>query len=229
MLSGPIFIGSPPIEVRIKRNPRAKRFTLRLSRTDGKATLTLPTRASIREAEGFATRQEGWLRAQISKLPDRAVLLDGGRLPFRGEHLEITATTGRSIRVEGDKIFVGGKHSGARLQAFIKTEARNALVPAVEKYAARLNQPFKRITLRDTRSRWGSCSAEGNLMFSWRLVMAPPIVLEYVAAHEVAHLVEMNHATAFWDVVETLMPDYQNHRNWLREHGAKLHAVNFIA
>jgi predicted metal-dependent hydrolase len=226
-LSGPIFIGSPPIEVRIKRNARAKRFTLRLSRTDGKATLTLPTRASLREAEGFATRQEGWLRAQISKLPERADLVDGGRLMFRGESLEIAATTSRSIRVEGDKILVGGKHSGARLQAFVKTEARNALYPAVEKYAAQINHPFNRITLRDTRSRWGSCSAEGNLMFSWRLVMAPPIVLDYVAAHEVAHLAEMNHSTAFWDVVHTLMPDYQNHRNWLREHGAKLHAVKF--
>ena len=213
--------------MRIKRNPRAKRFTLRLSRTDGKATLTLPTRASISEAEGFALRQEGWLRAQISKLPDRAVLLDGGSLPFRGVDLKIAATTGRSIRVEGNKILVGGKHSGARLQAFVKTEARNTLYPAVEKYAAQLGRPFNRITLRDTRSRWGSCSAEGNLMFSWRLVMAPPVVLDYVAAHEVAHLAEMNHSSAFWDVVGTLMPDYQNHRNWLREHGAKLHAVNF--
>jgi len=226
-LSGPIFIGSPPIEVRIKRNPRAKRFTLRLSRTDGKATLTLPTRASIREAEGFAERQEGWLRAQISKLPETSVLLDGGCLPFRGVDLEIASTTGRSIRMEGDKILVGGKHSGARLQAFVKTEARNALYPAVEKYAAKINRPFNRISLRDTRSRWGSCSAEGNLMFSWRLIMAPPIVLDYVAAHEVAHLAEMNHSAAFWDVVKTLMPDYQNHRNWLREHGAKLHAVKF--
>ena len=226
-MSGPIFIGSPPIEVRIKRNARAKRFTLRLSRTDGKATLTLPTRASLREAEGFATRQEGWLRTQLSKLPERADLVDGGSLMFRGESLEIAATTGRSIRVEGDKVLVGGKHSGARLQAFVKTEARNALYPAVEKYAAQINRPFNRITLRDTRSRWGSCSAEGNLMFSWRLVMAPPVVLDYVAAHEVAHLAEMNHSPAFWDVVETLMPDYQNHRNWLRAHGAKLHAVKF--
>ena len=228
-MNGPLFIGSPPIEVRLKRNSRAKRLTLRLSRTDGNATLTMPARASLREAEGFAQRQEGWLRAQISKLPERTELLDGGRLPFRGVDLEIAATTGRSIRVEGNKILVGGRHSGARLQAFVKTEARNALVPAVEKYTTRINRPFKRITLRDTRSRWGSCSAEGNLMFSWRLVMAPPVVLDYVAAHEVAHLVEMNHSSAFWDVVRQLMPDYQNHRNWLREHGSKLHAVNFIS
>ncbi|MEO1919162.1 MAG: SprT family zinc-dependent metalloprotease [Paracoccaceae bacterium] len=228
-MRGPIFIGSPPIEIRLKRNTRAKRLTLRLSRTDGQATLTLPTRASIRQAQNFAARQEVWLRVQIARLPECSGLVAGGTLPFRGVDLEIVATSGRSIRADGSKILVGGKHSGARLQAFIKTEARSALVPAVEKYAAKINRPFKRITLRDTRSRWGSCSAEGNLMFSWRLVMAPPIVLEYVAAHEVAHLVEMNHSPAFWDVVETLMPEFQKHRNWLRENGAKLHAVKFIS
>lgn len=228
-MSDQILIGSPPIEVHLKRNPRAKRFTLRLSRTDGKATLTLPNRASIKEATGFATGQEGWLRAQISKLPERTTLIDGGRLPFHGVDLEVVTTTGKSIRLDGDRIYVGGKNSGARLQAFVKTEARNAIVPSVEKYAALIKLPFNRITLRDTRSRWGSCSADGNLMFSWRLVMAPPVVLEYVVAHEVAHLAEMNHSSAFWNVVGTLMPDYQNHRHWLREHGAKLHAVNFLS
>lgn len=226
---GSVFIGTPPIEVRLKRNTRAKRLTLRLSRTDGTATLTLPTRALIREAEAFARKQEGWLRAQIAKLPTSEPLIHGASLPFRGRDLQIATTTGKSVRVENDMILVGGPHSGARLKAFIKTEARNALVPAVEKYAAMIDRPVKRVTLRDTRSRWGSCSAEGNLMFSWRLVMAPPVVLEYVAAHEVAHLVEMNHSQDFWDVVHSLMPDYQNHRNWLKTHGAKLHVINFLA
>lgn len=201
-MSDPIFIGSPPIEVRLKRNPRAKRFTLRLSRTDGKATLTLPNRASIKEATGFATQQEGWLRAQISKLPETTSLVDGGYVPFRGADLEIVTTASKSVHVEDNKIYVGAKNSGARLQAFIKTEARNALVPSVEKYARQIDRPFNRVTLRDTRSRWGSCSADGNLMFSWRLIMAPPEVLEYVAAHEVAHLAEMNHSPAFWNVVK---------------------------
>ncbi len=226
-MAGPVFIGTPPIEVRFKRNPRAKRLTLRLSRTDGKATLTMPARAPLREAEAFARKQEGWLRAQLSKLPDVTPLIHGGTIPYQGRELEIEAAAGKSVRIENDRILVGGPHAGARLQAFIKTQARNALVPAVEKYAARIERPFNRITLRDTRSRWGSCSAEGNLMFSWRLVMAPPVVLEYVAAHEVAHLVEMNHSQDFWDVVHFLMPEYQNHRNWLRQNGAKLHVIKF--
>ena len=227
-MAGSVFIGNPPIEVRLKRNARAKRLTLRLSRTDGNATLTMPTRAPLREAEAFAHKQEGWLRAQLSKIPDTEPLIHGGRLPFQGRELEIATTAGRSVRVENDTIQVGGPHAGARLKAFIKTEARNALVPAVEKYAARIDRPFNRITLRDTRSRWGSCTANGNLMFSWRLIMAPPVVLDYVAAHEVAHLAEMNHSQDFWDVVQFLMPDYENHRKWLRSHGAKLHVINFL-
>lgn len=228
-MAGSIFIGTPPIEVRLKRNARAKRLTLRLSRTDGTATLTLPTRAPIREAEAFARKQESWLRAQLTKLPTPEPLIDGGRIPFHGRELEIVTVAGKSVRIEDNRILVGGPHSGARLKAFVKTEARNALIPAVEKYASLLDKPFNRVTLRDTRSRWGSCSAEGNLMFSWRLVMAPPVVLQYVAAHEVAHLVEMNHSQAFWDVVYSLMPDYQNHRNWLKDHGAKLHVINFLS
>lgn len=226
-MAGSVFIGTPAIEVRLKRNARAKRLTLRLSRTDGMATLTLPTRTPLRQAEAFARKQEGWLRDQIAKLPERAPLVSGARILFRGDEIEMVATGGKSIRMEGGRILVGGAHSGARLRAFLKTEARNALLPAVEKYATQINKPFKRITLRDTRSRWGSCSSEGNLMFSWRLIMAPPAVLEYVAAHEVAHLAEMNHSPDFWAIVADMMPEYGNHRDWLRNNGAKLHSFDF--
>lgn len=228
-MSGTVLIGNPPIEVRLKRNARAKRLTLRLSRTDGKATLTLPTRAPLREAKAFAQRQEEWLRNQLSKLPETTPLIDGAFVPFQGENLRVSISGTKSVYIEGNAIYVGAQNSGVRLQAFMKTHARNLLVPAVDKYASNVGRPFNRVTLRDTRSRWGSCSAEGNLMFSWRLVMAPPEVLDYVAAHEVAHLVEMNHSPAFWELVGNLMPDYQNHRNWLREHGAKLHAISFTS
>lgn len=224
-----IFIGAPVIEIRLKRNARAKRLTLRLSGQSGRATLTVPLRTSDRQAARFAQKQEGWLRQQMAKLPERRVMEIGSTLLFRGEEVEVTATTGKLVHLDGGKLMVNPKHSGAKLQAFLKTEARSTLLPAVEKYAARINKPFNRFTLRDTRSRWGSCSVEGNLMFSWRLIMAPPVVLDYVAAHEVSHLAEMNHSSAFWDVVAGLMPDYQNHRHWLRDNGAKLHMVDFTA
>lgn len=110
---------------------------------------------------------------------------------------------------------------------FLKTQARARLVAASDMYAARLGQPYRRITLRDTRSRWGSCSSQGALMYSWRLILAPPRVLHYVAAHEVAHLSEMNHSPAFWAVVAQLFGPCDAERRWLRQEGAALHRIRF--
>jgi predicted metal-dependent hydrolase len=117
--------------------------------------------------------------------------------------------------------------TGPRVQAYLRAQARDRLAQACNHYATLLGRPYRRLTLRDTRSRWGSCSTQGDLMFSWRLIMAPPAVLDYVAAHEVAHLAEMNHSPAFWAVVARLCPDYAAHRHWLRDHGDTLHRVRF--
>jgi predicted metal-dependent hydrolase len=105
--------------------------------------------------------------------------------------------------------------------------ARDRLVAASEHYADLLGRPFGKVSLRDTRSRWGSCTSEGNLMYSWRLILAPVDVLNYVAAHEVSHLAEMNHSQAFWSEVERLMPGYAAPRKWLKQHGAELHRFQF--
>jgi predicted metal-dependent hydrolase len=117
--------------------------------------------------------------------------------------------------------------AGPRLRAWLKTAARRRLSAACDHYAARLGRPYTRLTLRDTRSRWGSCSAQGGLNFSWRLFMAPPDVLDYVAAHEVAHLAQMNHSPAFWAEVSRLFGPHETQRRWLRAEGAALHAVDF--
>ncbi len=111
--------------------------------------------------------------------------------------------------------------------AFLKLRARDRLAAACDGFAASLGTHYRAIALRDTRSRWGSCTSEGNLMYSWRLVMAPPDVLDYVAAHEVAHRLEMNHSDRFWAHVERVCPDHKSHRRWLREEGTKLHAWRF--
>ncbi len=118
---------------------------------------------------------------------------------------------------------------GVRAAAFLREAARQRCLAATEVHAARLGQPFGRITLRDTRGRWGSCTAAGDLMFSWRLILAPDAVLDYVAAHEVAHLAEMNHSPRFWAAVARLCPDYAAQRDWLRQHGASLMAYDFGA
>jgi predicted metal-dependent hydrolase len=114
-----------------------------------------------------------------------------------------------------------------QVESFLKVRARDRLAAACDGHALRLGRAYHSLSLRDTRSRWGSCSAAGRLMFSWRLILCPPEVLDYVAAHEVAHLAEMNHSEAFWRVVARLCPDYGQRRSWLRRHGQALHAYDF--
>ena len=154
----------------------------------------------------------------------------GSDIPVEGQMLRIAPGDGRRVLPDGDALLVPGPADGvaARLLAFLKTLARDRLATASDRYAAMIDRPYSRLTLRDTRSRWGSCTTAGGLMYSWRLIMAPPEVLDYVAAHEVAHLQEMNHSPAFWGLVEqTLMPDYRDPRRWLREEGGALHRYRF--
>jgi len=120
-----------------------------------------------------------------------------------------------------------GGLTGPRVAAFLKTRARDRLVPMAGKYAAALGRQVAAVSLRDTRSRWGSCTAQGRLMFCWRLAMAPPEVQDYVVAHEAAHLVHMDHSRAYWASVAQVMPGYSAHRAWLRGHGATLHSYRF--
>ena len=143
--------------------------------------------------------------------------------------LTLVSGMGRAARIEDDSLVLPGDpgRAGVRAVAYLKVLARDRLVAACDHHAGRLGHGFTKVSLRDTRSRWGSCTSDGGLMFSWRLIMAPPAVLDYVAAHEVAHLAQMNHSQAFWVVVDRLCPGYSAHRAWLREQGQSLHGYRF--
>jgi predicted metal-dependent hydrolase len=221
--------GEPPVEITLRRTARARRFSLRVSQLDGRVTLSMPARAREAEALAFAHDKAAWIRQMLAGTPQRQTVAPGQTVLFEGRQLMVAFAKVRAVRVESDHLLVPGDitRAGARVQAFMKLAARQRLQSASEYYSAKLNRRFRRITLRDTRSRWGSCTADGNLMYSWRLIMAPPAVLDYVAAHEVAHLAEMNHSPAFWATVARLMPDFKAHRHWLRSHGAALHKVDF--
>jgi len=224
-------IGTPPVEVILRPSDRARRFSLRVSRADGKVTLSLPRWAADAEAMRFARSQEAWIRAALAARPDASTIDIGASVLLEGREISVVAGPVRSVRLTETGLVVPQDKGqvGARVEAFLKLAARQRLQAACETHAATLGRVFKRITLRDTRSRWGSCSADGSLMFSWRLIMAPVPVLDYVAAHEVAHLAEMNHSAAFWAEVARLVPDYAPHRQWLRQHGARLQAYRFAA
>ena len=150
-------------------------------------------------------------------------------MPVEGRLARVLAVPGRRGALAGDIIEVPEHASapGTYVEGLLKAHARDRLAQATERYARQVDRPFSRITLRDTRSRWGSCSAAGSLMYSWRLIMAPPDVLDYVAAHEVAHLREMNHSARFWGLVKKVCPEYNRHRDWLRSEGAGLHRYRF--
>lgn len=226
-----ILPGSPPVEVHLKRSSRARRFSLRVSRLDGKVTLSMPLRAREGEALAFLKGNEDWLRQTLQAMPAAALrpVGHGAVIPVEGADLILTPATGRGVRVEGDRLLVPGDPAtaGPRVAAWLKVLARDRLATASTRYAGLVGRRYSSLAIRDTRSRWGSCSPDGRLMYSWRLILAPPPVLDYVAAHEVAHLVELNHSAAYWRVVTGICPDWKRHRDWLKTQGSSLHGFRF--
>ena len=221
--------GEPDVTVVVRRSARARRMSLRVSRLDGRVTLTLPMHASDDSAHDFVAEKAAWIRGHLSTLPRAVPVAPGARLPVEGRIMEVVPGPQTRLSAGNGLIEVRGRadRAGAAVGGLLKALARERLTAASDRHARRLDRPYRRITLRDTRSRWGSCSAEGALMYSWRLILAPPAVLDYVAAHEVAHLAEMNHSPRYWAVVKQLCPDYETHRRWLRRHGEHLHRYRF--
>ncbi len=226
-----ITFGTPPIDVNLRLSTRARRISLRVSGLDGKVSLTVPRYSSLREAQDFLREKEGWIRRHLDERPEIELAGVGAQIPVEGEAREVIEYGGKRVLLHPGALLVpkGAARAPSRVRAFLKTMARDRLADASERFAEPMRLDYKRLTIRDTRSRWGSCTSEGNLMYSWRLIMAPPEVLDYVAAHEVSHLAFMDHSPQFWATVERMMPDYKIHRNWLRENGAALHRFKFEA
>jgi predicted metal-dependent hydrolase len=214
------------VALKVKRNPRARRVILRLDAGDGSAVLTLPPGLSNREALAFLEKNRGWLAARLKRLPETIPFDAGTEIPILGEpHLIVPRPDARrGLWREEGRLFVSGKpeHLARRVTDYLKAEGKKVISGRAQEQAARIGAKVKRVTLRDTRSRWGSCSHEGALSFSWRLILAPEPVLDYVVAHEVAHLLQMNHSPAFWRLVAELHPEHERDRAWLKREGAGL-------
>lgn len=214
-------------------NPRARRVSVRIDPTRREAIATAPSSRQLKQAVRFATERAGWIAHELERLPQGVLLAPGALAPLRGVLHELVYEYGRtSARVEAGEPqprLVAPAPDPAlfepRLLRFLKEEARNDLLAAVARHASVLGVRATRIQVKELRSRWGSCSADGVLSFSWRVVLAPPHVLDYLAAHEVAHLKEMNHSRRFWALVKRCIPDYERGRTWLHTHGCGLHAV----
>lgn len=216
--------------VLLRRNARARRFSLRVSRSDGRVSLSLPVWAPESEALAFLREREAWVRQHLQDAPGVQHATIGAMVPICGVPRAVVEGSGRTARfVDGALQVPSGPREGPRIKALLSAMARERLSSAVSLHCNTICKSPGRMTLRDPRSRWGSCSSNGDLMFSWRLIMAPPEVLDYVAAHEVAHLVEMNHSARFWALCKRLCPATDQHRRWMRANGADLLAWRFEA
>lgn len=218
--------------VRVRRHRRARRYTLRIKAMTREIVLSMPPRGSLKEAATFAQKHGGWIAARLGRLPEAAPFADGTMVPLRGvAHRIVHRRRSRGVvwtetGDEGEALLcVAGDapHINRRVTAFLKREARRDLELASRHYAKMIGVRVQRVTVRDQSSRWGSCSSTGVLSYSWRLILAPPFVLDYLAAHEVAHLIEMNHSLRFWRVLAGLSPDMRQAKSWLDLHGNDLH------
>ena len=225
-------IDGMPVRVGLNWNRRARRYTLRLAGAVREPVLTIPARGSLAEALGFLHRHVGWLKARLTALPVALPLADGALVPLRGEMLRVAHRPGRGIvrvsrEADGALLVVHGDaaHLPRRIADFLKREARHDFEAATARHAKALGVSVKAIRLGDPRSRWGSCSSSGTIAYSWRVVMAPPPILDYLVAHEVAHLREMNHSPRFWTLVRQQCEGMDEAKAWLSRHGAGLHAV----
>jgi predicted metal-dependent hydrolase len=217
------------IAIALRRNAKAKRLTLRMNRSGDGAVLTMPLRASVVEAARFVETSKLWVANQLLKVKPSTIVSDGSVVTFQGEPHKVSAiggTRGLVHLADGENTIVvpgASAHVNRRLEDWLKGNAKLALVAATARYATAMNLRYSKISIRDQKTRWGSCSSSGELSYSWRLVLAPPFVLDYVAAHEVAHLAEMNHGPRFWRLVLTHCARASDAKRWLKAHGHDLH------
>jgi predicted metal-dependent hydrolase len=217
--------------IKVRRNAQAKRMILRVDSMTGAIIATAPPRVSTRQIEKFVMTSEAWLRSELAKGLRSKLVEPGSLLPFQGVDHDIifSDTPPRGVRLDAGSIIVGGPidQAPARLLRWLKAEAKTHLSLDAKHYANQLQVSFSKVGVGDTKSRWGSCSSSGGLRFNWRLILAPMEIRRYVAAHEVSHLLEMNHSDRFWSHVETCDPSYRAHRRWLKSKGSDLMRYRF--
>ncbi|MET3598158.1 M48 family metallopeptidase [Martelella mangrovi] len=233
-----IDLGGKVLPLNLKTNARARRMTLKIEPGGHAVSLTVPPGLARHEVDGFLRRHHDWLLERMARFEGRDThVCDGGSVSIFGIAHTIRHSGNlrglTTIRDEGDgkvlRVSGPAESIGRRVADFLKKEARREITERVKVHAAASGRSYAAISFKDTRSRWGSCSSAGNLNFSWRIAMAPLFVVDYLAAHEVAHLSEMNHGPRFWALCEKLCPQTPQARQWLKNEGSFLHAVRFEA
>jgi predicted metal-dependent hydrolase len=222
-----VTIDGRTLPVTIKTARTSRRLSLRVNAMTDGLLVVMPPGLTTRDALRFVTEKTDWIRARLHAMPPRIPFEPGQSVPVLGASHVIAhdPTARRGVWTEAGTLWVSGQaeHVPRRVRDYLVRHARDSIVPRAHAHARTLGKRVTRVTVRDTRSRWGSCSSSGALSFSWRLVLAPEQVLDYVVVHEVAHMVELNHSDRFWNLVTELMPDNAGPRHWLKQHGTSLH------
>ncbi|MFC0408775.1 M48 family metallopeptidase [Roseomonas elaeocarpi] len=220
--------GGAPVEcpVRWQRSSRARRTSLRIDARSGEVVVTLPLRGSRRQGMALLGNHADWVMERLSALAPAVAFADGAEVPLGGipHRIRHDPAARAGVFLQDGEIVASGEAAflARRVGDFLRAEARRRILPLVARYAASLGVRAGAVRLKDTRSRWGSCAPDGTLAFSWRLVLAPEWVMDYVVAHEVAHLRELNHSPRFWAVLRSINPHHEAAQDWLRRHGAGL-------
>jgi len=213
---------------------RAKRISLRVKNADREVHVVVPGIKAFKKAQNFAKEQSDWINVQLESLPPPQPFIAGQDILYQGQKFQLVSPPERGrarIDPNSQKIIVPSTDADSfrgRVRRLLIREARAELEAASHHYAEKLGKRVGKVSVRDTASRWGSCitrNGEGHISYSWRLICAPPFVLDYVAAHECAHMIEANHSQAFWDVCDRIFDEVKPAKKWLRDNGAVLHAV----
>ena len=221
------------IDIKVRSSTRANRFIISVNPQTSEFWLSKPMSRSPDEARIFVERNEPWIAEQVMKLPARVQFRHGSIVPILGKEYKIShrpkdfgnvwLKEGPDIQIPELRVSGGSDHIARRVKDWLKKYAKNEVTYKATKFSNLLNKEIKKVSVRDTRTRWGSCSSRGNLSFSWRLVFAPERIVDYVCAHEAAHLVELNHSPRFWKLVYQLVGEWESSKEWLRKNGARLH------
>ena len=213
--------------LKVIKAPRAKRLTLRIDSKEHLPILSLPPRCTQRQAIKFITEHQEWMIESLKKLPQTKRFTSGEYISLFGKEILIQHAPEKrwGARIEKGILYVSGESdfTHRRVKDFIKKEALNKFYTLSLKMAEKINCSVNDVVIKDTKSRWGSCSSLHNINYNWRLALAPKFVIDYIVAHEVSHLAHQDHSSEFWSCVASLCPKYKEGQNWLKQHGKELY------
>ncbi len=214
-------------DLKVVKNPRAKKLTLRIDSKERLPVLTIPRYCSQKKAIEFVENHRLWIKESLARLPEHKPFENGETISLFGKDVTITHAPERRLgaKIEDGRLLVSGdiEFLHRRDKDFIKKKAQSEFLRRSNKYAKKLGETINGVTIKDTKSRWGSCSSLNNLNYNWRIALAPDFVINYLMAHEVAHLRHPDHSQRFWHCVAGLCPDYTEGESWLKRHGKDLY------